>query len=67
MISMKNATFSVKVEMDTLSGMCGPDGNVLVTNIGLPLAYDDIDFRFTNLGLLIYAHSTLLIDGSLSD
>ena len=29
---------------------CGPDGNVLITEISLPLEYDDIDFKFANLG-----------------
>ncbi len=29
---------------------CGPEGNVQITEIRLPLHYDDINFDFRNLG-----------------
>ena len=52
-ITMRNATFSVRFEMDTLAGRTcsrSEEGDVLITKIEMPLEYEDIDFRFKKLG-----------------
>lgn len=47
-----NATISAKIKMDMVRGEgseCGPYGSVAITDIGLPLYYDAVNFNFTNM------------------
>lgn len=53
-ISVTNATISPRVRLDTsLEGDragCGKDGRVRITEMEIPLKYDDISFNLHNLG-----------------
>ncbi len=63
-ISMENATFSYRMTLELVEPDweaafdCFDDldvtrpavGNVFITKIGMPIDYDDVDFRFDNLG-----------------
>jgi hypothetical protein len=40
----------IKARICYICFSCGPEGNVLITEIGLPLNYDDVNFKFNNLG-----------------
>jgi len=54
-IEMVNASFASMInferveESDSESG-CGPEGNVVISEMGFPLRYDAVNFRFDNLG-----------------
>jgi hypothetical protein len=53
-IDMTGAKFNVVVKMDTVYG-CGKDKNMIITDIELPLNYQEVVFDFTNIGTVLGA------------
>merc|ERR1719402_510263 len=51
-INMTGARFGLELAMDTVDG-CGREDNLVITDIQLPLNYDDITFTFDNIGYVI--------------
>ena len=49
---MTGARFGLELAMDTVDG-CGREDNLVITDIQLPLNYDDITFTFDNIGYVI--------------
>ncbi len=49
-LSLKTKLEIVPGDESWTSFRCGPLGNVVITEIGLPLYYDDVNFVFNNLG-----------------
>ena len=55
-IEMLNASFSSVINFEMVEASdslkrfrCGPEGNVIITEMGFPLRYDHVNFRFDNL------------------
>jgi len=46
---MMNATLTACVRVDTRSG-CDADGNAVITDLEIPLTYDEVTFTMNNLG-----------------
>ena len=46
---MYNATLVPKIRVDTRAG-CDEDGNAIITDLKIPLEYDEVSFHMDNLG-----------------
>ena len=46
---MYNATLVPKIRVDTRAG-CDEDGNAIITDLKIPLKYDEVSFHMDNLG-----------------
>ena len=46
---MYNATLAPKIRVDTRAG-CDEAGNAIITDLKIPLEYDEVSFHMDNLG-----------------
>jgi len=51
-ITMSRAKFKVEVKINTLNN-CGTEKNLIITDLNLPLEYEEVNFDFTNIGSVL--------------
>merc|ERR1719369_1570134 len=52
-VDIANMTITPTIKLQTVDGYrfeCGTDGAVIITELGIPVNYDDISFNFHNIG-----------------